>query len=168
MLKKYAFILVTISVLLAQLCTITSSRADSPQEVPGEVNTKLIDGLHIMTKVGERNRGEDYIATVAWTLIKKGRVQQRAKYTEKRKNYGGKDGFSFKSVIRYSEPPKIYKKALLTWTYTNGIGITGISWPVSVMHREPLASSVSKRKPKWISPLKTMLIYPRKQKITDS
>ena len=50
----------------------------------------------------------------------KGRVQQRAKYTEKRKNYGGKDGFTYKSVIRYSEPPKIYKKALLTWTYTNG------------------------------------------------
>jgi outer membrane lipoprotein-sorting protein len=73
-----------------------------------------------MAKVGERNRGEDYIATVAWTLTKKGRVQQRATYAEKRKNYGGKDGFTYKSVIRYSEPSKMHKKSLLTWTYTNG------------------------------------------------
>jgi hypothetical protein len=94
--------------------------ADSPRKVPVEMSPKQIDGLHVMTKVGERNRGDDYIATVAWTLMKKGRVQQRAKYSEKRKNYGGKDGFSYKSVIRYSEPPKIYKKALLTWIYTNG------------------------------------------------
>jgi hypothetical protein len=79
-----------------------------------------VDGLEVMTRVGERKRGEDYIATLAWTLMKKGRVQQRAKYIEKRKNYGGKEGFNYKSVIRYSEPPKIYKKALLTWTYTNG------------------------------------------------
>jgi hypothetical protein len=120
MIKKNAFIIAAISVLIAQLCTITSSSADSPQNVPAEINTKQIDGLHIMTKVDERNRGEDYIARVAWTLMKKGRVQQRARYTEKRKNYGGKDGFNYKSVIRYSEPPKIYKKALLTWTYTNG------------------------------------------------
>jgi hypothetical protein len=119
MIRKNAFIIATISVLLAQLCAITSSRADAPQNVPAEIGTK-IDGQYIMTKVDERNRGEDYIATVAWTLTHKGRVQQRAKYTEKRKNYGGKDGFNYKSVIRYSEPPKIYKKALLTWTYTSG------------------------------------------------
>lgn len=120
MTRKDAFIIVAIAVVLAQLCTITSSHADSPQNVPAERGTKQIDGLDVMTKVGERNRGEDYIATVAWTLMKKGRVQQRAEYTEKRKNYLGKDGFNYKSVIRYNEPPKIYKRALLTWTYTNG------------------------------------------------
>lgn len=120
MTRKDAFIIATIVVLSAQLCTSTFSRADAPQDVPSEIGTKQIDGPHVMAKVGERNRGQDYIATVTWTLTKKGRVQQRAKYTEKRKNYKGKDGFNYKSVIRYSEPPKIYKKALLTWTYTNG------------------------------------------------
>jgi len=120
MIRKNAFIFVAIPVLLAQLCTITSSTADSPQKVQTEVSVKQLDGSEVMTRVSECNRGEDYIATVAWTLMKKGRVQQRAKYTEKRKNYGGKDGFNYKSVIRYSEPPKIYKKALLTWTYTSG------------------------------------------------
>ena len=87
MIRKNAFIFVAIPVLLAQLCTITSSTADSPQKVQTEVSVKQLDGSEVMTRVSERNRGEDYIATVAWTLMKKGRVQQRAKYTEKRKNY---------------------------------------------------------------------------------
>ena len=120
MIRKDAFIIVTILVLSLPLFAITYTRADAPQKIPSETGTKQIDGPHIMAKVGERNRGEDYIATVAWIRTKKGRVEQRATYTEKRKNYGGKDGFTYKSVIRYSEPPKMNKKSLLTWTYTNG------------------------------------------------
>ena len=118
--KRYVFMCAAVLIVLAQHHNLPSSTADAPEKVPAEMSPQPVDGLEVMTRVGERNRGEDYIATVAWTLMKKGRVQQRAKYTEKRKNYGGKEGFNYKSVIRYSEPPKIYKKALLTWTYTNG------------------------------------------------
>ena len=118
--KKYVFMCAAVFLVVAQHHNLPSSTADAPEKVPAEMSPQPIDALKVMTRVDERSRGEDSIATVTWTLMKKGRVQHRAKYTEKRKNYGGKEGFNYKSVIRYSEPPKIYKKALLTWIYTNG------------------------------------------------
>ena len=102
--------------LLSVLVAFSAAAVSYSKEEP----VQQVDGLQIMTRVSERDRGEDYVATISWTFMKKGRVQHRAKYTEKRKNYGGKERFAYKSVIRYSEPPKVYKKALLTWTYKDG------------------------------------------------
>ena len=119
MIKKYAFILITTSLLLAQFYTRTTS-ADSPQAVSPGVATGQPDGLQIMTREHERNRGNDHTLTATWTRTRKGRVQFKAKYTERRKNYRGKDNFDFKTVVRYSEPPKVYRRAILTWAYTDG------------------------------------------------
>ena len=64
------------------------------RRLPAEMSPRPVDGLEVMTRVGQRNRGEDYIATVSWTLMKKGRVQQRAKYTEKRRTMAVKRVFT--------------------------------------------------------------------------
>ena len=120
MIRKYAFILIAVSILLAQLYTCTTSHADPPQTILTNVTTEKLDGLQIMTRVHERNRGNDHTLTSTWTRTRKGRVQFKAKYTERRKNYRGKDNFDFKTVVRYSEPPKVYRRAILTWAYTSG------------------------------------------------
>lgn len=120
MIRKYTFILIAVSMLLAQLSTSTTSLADPPQTTSTNVPTEKPDGLQIMTRVHERNRGNDHTLTSTWTRTRKGRVQFKAKYTERRKNYRGKDSFDFKTVVRYSEPPKVYRRAILTWAYTSG------------------------------------------------
>ncbi len=74
----------------------------------------------VMTMVSERDRGKDYIISTSWKLTEKGNERHRAKYTEARKHYKGKDVFNYKSVIRYSEPPKINRRAILTWNHTDG------------------------------------------------
>jgi hypothetical protein len=81
---------------------------------------KPMDGLTIMTMVSERDRGDDYMLSTSWSFAVKGREKYRAKYKEERKNYKGKDGFNYKSVIRYSAPPTIYRRSMLTWNHTDG------------------------------------------------
>ena len=119
MISRPAFIIV-IAILLTPFNSATFSRADSPPTVSSNAATEKLNGLQIMTKVRERDRGNDHVLTSTWTRTRKGRAQFTAKYEEKRKNYRGKDNFDFKTVIRYSEPPKIYRTAILTWAYTNG------------------------------------------------
>jgi outer membrane lipoprotein-sorting protein len=75
------------------------------------------DGLKVMTAVSERDRGDDYVITISWVFTKKGRVITRMKFNEKRKNYRGKNGFLYKSVIRYTHPPNIGRRAFVTWNY---------------------------------------------------
>lgn len=75
------------------------------------------DGLKIMTAVAERNRGEDYVISTSWVLTEKGRARNRMKYHEMRKHYRGKDGFLYKSVVRYTDPPNIGRRAYLVWNY---------------------------------------------------
>ena len=70
-----------------------------------------------MTAVGERDRGEDYVISTSWIVTKKGKVIHRMKYNEKRKNYRGKDGFRYKSVIRYTFPPNVGRRAFVVWDY---------------------------------------------------
>lgn len=94
--------------------------AGSLQAETIEGGKKEIDGLKVMTMVSERDRGKDYIISTSWKLTEKGSERHRAKYTEARKHYKGKDGFNYKSVIRYSEPPKINRRAILTWNHTDG------------------------------------------------
>ena len=118
--KKYTFMIALFAILLSPFNLATFSHADSPQTGSTDVATEKPDGLQIMTRVHERNRGDDHTLTSTWTRTRKGRVQFKAKYTEMRKNYRGKDNFDFKTVVRYSEPPKVYRRAILTWAYTNG------------------------------------------------
>ena len=75
------------------------------------------DGLQIMTAVGERDRGEDYVISTSWIVTKKGKVIHRMKYNEKRKNYRGKDGFRYKSIIRYTFPPNVGRRGFVVWDY---------------------------------------------------
>jgi len=83
----------------------------------GEQAQLPIDGLTVMTMVSERDRGEDYVVTTAWRFTEKGRVRHTMEYTEKRKNYGGKDDVLFKSAVRYTAPPNIQRKSFLVWNY---------------------------------------------------
>jgi len=85
-----------------------------------EGGNKPMDGLTIMTMVSERDRGNDYMLSTSWSFAVKGREKYRAKYKEERKNYRGKDGFNYKSIIRYSDPPTIYRTSILTWNHTDG------------------------------------------------
>jgi outer membrane lipoprotein-sorting protein len=85
-----------------------------------EGGNKPMDGLTIMTMVSERDKGNDYTLSTSWSFAVKGREKYRSKYKEERKNYKGKDGFNYKSVIRYSAPPTIYRTSMLTWNHTDG------------------------------------------------
>jgi hypothetical protein len=76
-----------------------------------------IDGLKVMTMVGERDRGKDYAITTSWKFTDKGRVRHTMKYNEKRKYYGGKDDLLYKSAVRYTAPPNIQSKSFLIWNY---------------------------------------------------
>ena len=76
-----------------------------------------MDGLKVMTMVSERDKGDDYVVTTAWNFTKKGRVRHTMEYTEKRKNYEGKDDILYKAVVRYTAPPNIQRKSFLIWNY---------------------------------------------------
>ena len=77
------------------------------------------DGTQIMTMVSNRDQAEDYIITTLWTLTKKGHKKHTTTYMEKRKNFGGKEDFFYKSVVRYIDPADYYGTAILTWDYTD-------------------------------------------------
>jgi len=91
--------------------------ASQRQEKELQETASSTDGLKIMTAVGERDRGEDYVISTSWIVTKKGSVKHRMKYNEKRKNYRGKDGFMCKSVIRYTAPPNVGRRAFVVWDY---------------------------------------------------
>jgi len=99
---------------------VTLAAASQKTVKEREGGKKPMDGLTIMAMVGERDRGNDYSLSTSWSFAVKGREKYRAKYKEERKNYKGKDGFNYKSVIRYSDPPTIYRMSMLTWNHTDG------------------------------------------------
>jgi outer membrane lipoprotein-sorting protein len=70
-----------------------------------------------MTAVSERDRGEDYVISTSWTFTQKGRVRTRMKYNEMRKNYRGENNFIYKSIVRYTAPPNIGRRAYVVWNY---------------------------------------------------
>jgi hypothetical protein len=88
------------------------------QELKGTENPT--DGSKIITAVGERDRGEDSVISTSWIVTKKGKVIHRMKYNEKRKNYRGKDGFRYKSIIRYTSPPNAGRRGFVVWDYKDG------------------------------------------------
>jgi hypothetical protein len=79
-----------------------------------------LDGTKIITMVAERDQGDDYTRSMAWTFYTGGKERNSMKCDETRKNYRGKEGFNFKSVIRYRDPAKISRRSTLTWNYTSG------------------------------------------------
>jgi hypothetical protein len=78
-----------------------------------------MDGQQIMTMVHKRDRAEDFIISTSWNLTRSGRRRHSTVYMEKRKNFGGREGFHFKSVIRYLNPPDSFGNAILTWNHTD-------------------------------------------------
>jgi len=99
--------------MTAVLSLVTAAYAqESPAPKP--------DGTQIMTMVAERDQGDDYARSMSWTFYTGGKERNSMKCDETRKNYRGKEGFNFKSVIRYRDPAKISRRSTLTWNYTSG------------------------------------------------
>ena len=82
--------------------------------------TPKMDGLKIMTMAAERDQGDDYTRSMSWTFYTGDKERNSMKCDETRKNYRGKEGINFKSVIRYRDPAKISRRSTLTWNYTDG------------------------------------------------
>jgi hypothetical protein len=89
----------------------TYAQESSPQQT---------DGLKIMTMAAERDQGDDYTRSMSWTFYTGEKERNSMKCDETRKNYRGKEGFNFKSVIHYRDPAKISRRSTLTWNYTDG------------------------------------------------
>jgi len=95
--------------------TFVIAAQEQEKELQGTASST--DGLQIITAAGERDRGEDYVISTSWIVTKKGKVVHRMKYSEKRKNYRGKDGLRYKSIIRYTFPPNVGRRAFVVWDY---------------------------------------------------
>ena len=109
------------SIALSENRNLTLAAASGKKANDPEGKKGPMDGVSIMTRVSERDRGNDYRVSTSWTFVVKGNEKYNAKYTEQRKNYRGKGGFNYKSLIRYSAPPNIYRTSMLTWNHTDGI-----------------------------------------------
>ena len=105
-----------LSILLPVLLTFSAAPVAYAKEDPAQ----QLDGSKIMTLAGERNRGDDSTLSMTWTFSTGGKERHSMKCTETRKNYRGKEGLNFKSVIRYRDPAKISRRSTLTWNYTDG------------------------------------------------
>ncbi len=99
--------------LLAGVTTVALTHA---QESPAP----KMDGSKIMTMAYERNQGDDFTRSTSWTFMTGGKERNSMKCDETRKNYRGREGLNFKSVIRYRDPAKISRRSTLTWNYTDG------------------------------------------------
>lgn len=74
-------------------------------------------GLEIMTKVDQREDGDDQISRAVFELINK-RGQKRVRDTVRLwKDYGGKDGFDAKMITFFESPPDIQGTGFLSWSY---------------------------------------------------
>ena len=91
-----------------------------PPAYATDATPQQMDGLKIMTMAAERDQGDDYTRSMSWTFYTGGKERNSMKCDETRKNYRGKEGINFKSVIRYRDPAKISRRSTLTWNYTNG------------------------------------------------
>ncbi len=109
--KNPVLILLPLMLLSFSVSTVTYAQ-DSPAQ--------KMDGTQIMAMVAERNQGDDYTRSMSWTFTTGGKERNSMKCDETRKNYRGKEGINFKSVIRYRDPAKISRRSTLTWNYTDG------------------------------------------------
>ena len=112
--KNYVYIASVALFFLVQSVFVLAAEKQEQKPTDGSKHT---DGLQIMTAVSERDRGKDYVMSTSWVLTKKGRVTNRMRYTEMRKNYSGKNGLIYKSIVRYTFPPNIGRRAFLVWNY---------------------------------------------------
>jgi outer membrane lipoprotein-sorting protein len=76
-----------------------------------------ITGLEIMTKVDQRDDGDDQNATATYTLMNK-RGQKRVRDTIRLwKDYSGKDGFDAKMIVFFNSPPDVKGTGFMSWSY---------------------------------------------------
>jgi hypothetical protein len=111
MVKKPIFSLLMPLLITFSVSTLAYAQESSPQQT---------DGLKIMTMAAERDQGDDYTRSMSWTFYTGEKERNSMKCDETRKNYRGKEGFNFKSVIRYRDPAKISRRSTLIWNYTSG------------------------------------------------
>ena len=112
--KHYAFIINF--ALLFFIHSVFVVAAEKQEQKPADGSNRT-DGLQVMTSVSERDRGKDYVISTSWVLTKKGKVTNRMKYNEMRKNYSDQNGLTYKSIIRYTFPPNIGTRAFVAWNY---------------------------------------------------
>ena len=136
--KKYFLNLVTVLFIFTQGCVALLSKGDSSKPGESENNNNVqvviegtppptvdtstyqeMNGVKVMTLVSERDRGQDHTISTSWKMLKGGREEHTMKYFEMRKNYRGEGSFDYKSVIRYTHPPSIHRRAILIWDYKN-------------------------------------------------
>jgi outer membrane protein assembly factor BamD (BamD/ComL family) len=96
---------------LTETIPVASARAPAKEE---QLPVEALDGLKIMTRVSERERGSDYIISRSWV-----RGRHTMKAIEKRKNLSGEGDIIDKSVLRYIGPPDYYGTSVLTWNFKN-------------------------------------------------
>jgi outer membrane lipoprotein-sorting protein len=114
MYKHYACITGFALFFLVQSAFVVA--AEKQEQKPADGSTRS-DGLQVMTAVSKRDRGKDYVMSTSWVLTKKGKVTNRMKYTEMRKNYSDQNGLTYKSIVRYTFPPNIGTRAFVAWNY---------------------------------------------------
>ena len=74
-------------------------------------------GLEIMTRIDERDDGDDQTSTATFQLINK-RGQTRKRNTVRTwKDYDGKDGFDTKMITFFESPPDVKGTGFLSWSY---------------------------------------------------
>ncbi len=76
-----------------------------------------LTGLEIMTKVDQRDDGDDQKSTAVYQLINK-RGQKRVRDTVRLwKDYSGKNDFDAKMITFFNSPPDIKGTGFLSWSY---------------------------------------------------
>lgn len=82
--------------------------------VPGGAE---ISGLDIMTRVDERDDGDDQVSRAVFELINK-RGQKRVRETIRLwKDYENREGFDTKMITFFESPPDVKNTGFLSWSY---------------------------------------------------
>ena len=78
------------------------------------------NGLEIMTRVDQRDDGDDQQSTALFQLVNK-RGQKRLRHTVRLwKDYDGADGLDAKMITFFQSPPDVKGTGFLSWSYVAG------------------------------------------------
>lgn len=100
-----------IAILLGIILVITVAKVD--------VRAEVISGIEIMTKVDQREDGDDQVSRAVFELVNK-RGQKRVRDTIRLwKDYSGHSGFDAKMITFFESPPDIKGTGFLSYSYWN-------------------------------------------------
>ncbi len=92
---------------------------DKPWLKEEKAPPEKMDGLSIMTRVSQRDRGKDYIISLSWEMISRTGRKHTMKTLEKWKDFKGRKGVINKKILKYINPPFHYGTSILTLNYKN-------------------------------------------------